>query len=54
MEILIPYWFKVKLGVGSKFADEAALLKHLNGTKEGQKILKGIAFRTPSQALKFY
>jgi hypothetical protein len=50
MEILIPNWFKVKLGVGSKFADEAALLKHLNGTKEGQRILKGIAFRIPTQA----
>jgi len=50
MEIFIPSWFKVKLGVGTKFADETALLKYLNGTKEGQKILKGIAFRTPSQA----
>ena len=48
MEILLPHWFKVKLGVGSKYKDEEALIKYLN--KEGQKILTGIAFRIPTQA----
>lgn len=41
-EIMIPRWFKSKL-------NDAELLKFLNETEEGQKILSGVAFRIPTQ-----
>ena len=41
-EIMVGRWFK------SNMSDEE-LLKYFNDTEEGQKILKGIAFRIPTQ-----
>jgi len=49
MEVLLPNWFKVKMG--TKFKDEKALLDYLNKTEEGKKILSGIGFRIPTQAV---
>lgn len=49
-EILLPHWFKEKLGKNSKFKDEKVLLAYLN-TEEGRKILSGIGFRIPTQSL---
>lgn len=45
-EVMLPHWFKNKFG---KMTDEQ-ILKYLN-TTEGQKILTGIGFRIPTQAL---
>jgi alkylated DNA repair dioxygenase AlkB len=45
-QILLPHWFKNKFG---NMTDEQ-ILKYLN-TPEGQKILTGIGFRIPTQAL---
>jgi len=42
MQIMAGRWFKSKM-------NDADLLKHLNTTKEGQALLKGVAFRTPTQ-----
>lgn len=50
-EILLPHWFKEKLGKNSKFKDEKVLLAYLNNTNEGRKILSGIGFRIPTQSL---
>lgn len=41
-EVMVGRWFK------SDMSDEA-LLKYLNDTPEGQKLLKGVAFRIPTQ-----
>ena len=43
MEIMVGRWFD------SPLSDED-LLNYLNNTDEGQKILKGVAFRIPTQA----
>lgn len=48
-EIMLPHWFKDKLD-RNKYPDDKAILKYLNNTKEGQKILSGIGFRIPTQA----
>lgn len=48
-EILIPHWFKGKLGKHKDKTDEE-LIQYLN-TPEGRLILSGIGFRIPSQAL---
>jgi hypothetical protein len=45
-QILLPHWFKNKFG---NMTDEQ-ILKYLN-TPEGKKILTGIGFRIPTQAL---
>jgi len=42
-EIMVGRWFK------SPLSDEA-LLKYLNTTKEGQKVLMGMGYRVPTQA----
>ena len=49
-EILLPHWFKGKLGKHSKKSDEE-LIKFLNTTPEGKKLLSGIGFRIPTQSL---
>jgi len=41
-EIIVGRWFKSDM-------TDADLLKYLNDTKEGQKILEGVAFRIPTQ-----
>lgn len=48
MEIMIPQWFKSKFR--NRFKDDKQLLKYLN-TPEGRKILTGIGFRIPTQAM---
>ena len=45
-EVMLPHWFKDKFG---KMTDEQ-ILTYLN-TPEGKKILTGIGFRIPTQAL---
>lgn len=45
-EVLLPHWFKNKFG---NMTDDQ-ILKYLN-TTEGKKILTGIGFRIPTQAL---
>ena len=51
-EILLPAWFKKQLTKG-KFKDytDDQLVNYLNKTTDGKAILKGIAFRIPTQAL---
>jgi len=49
-EILLPFWVKEKLLSSSKFKTEEELLAYLNST-DGGKILNGIGFRIPTQAL---
>ena len=49
-EILLPHWFKSKLGKHAKKSDKE-LLDFLNNTKEGRELLTGIGFRIPTQAL---
>ena len=41
-EVMVARWFKSKLS-------DKELLKYLNDTAEGQKILSGVAFRIPTQ-----
>jgi hypothetical protein len=50
-EILLPHWFKIKLGKSGKFKTEKDLITYLNGSPEGKSILKGIGFRIPTQSL---
>lgn len=50
-EVMLPYWFGKKLmEAGSKKTKEE-VLKYLNNTEEGQKLLRGIGFRIPTQGL---
>jgi len=49
-EILLPHWFKSKLGKHAGKSDEE-LIKFLNSTKEGKELLSGIGFRIPTQSL---
>ena len=48
-EIYLPHWFKDKFK--GKFSSDKELLKYLNNTEEGKKILSGIGFRIPTQSL---
>ena len=49
-EIMLPHWFKSKLGKHASKTDEE-LIKFLNTTKEGKELLSGIGFRIPTQSL---
>ena len=50
-EVMLPYWFGKKLmEAGSKKTKEE-VLKYLNNTEEGKKLLSGIGFRIPTQGL---
>lgn len=51
-EIMLPNWFAKDLRKGKfkNYTDEQ-LIAYLNGTADGKKILSGIAFRIPTQAL---
>jgi hypothetical protein len=42
MEIMVGRWFESEMS-------DAELLDYFNNTEEGQKILRGVAFRTPTQ-----
>ena len=48
-EVMLPHWFKSKLGKHAKKSDKE-LLDFLNNTKEGRELLSGIGFRIPTQA----
>lgn len=50
-EILLPHWFKIKLGKSGKFKTEKELITYLNSSEEGKSILRGIGFRIPTQSL---
>ena len=51
-EVMLPAWFKNKLAKGKlKNYTDDQLIEYLNDTEEGRKILTGIAFRIPTQAL---
>ena len=49
-EVLIPHWFKGKLGQHANKTDEE-LIEYLNNTPDGKALLQGIGFRIPTQAL---
>ena len=51
-EIMLPSWFKNQLKIG-KFKDytDEQLIDYLNKTPDGKKILSGIGFRIPTDAL---
>lgn len=48
-EVLLPNWMRSKFSK-RKFKDDEAILKYLD-SEEGRKILSGIGFRIPTQAL---
>jgi hypothetical protein len=50
-EVMLPHWFGEKLMKAGKFKSDEELLNYLNTTKEGKKILTGIGFRIPTQAM---
>jgi hypothetical protein len=50
-EILVPHWFKATLGKAQKNMTDEELLNYLNNSVDGKKLLQGIAFRIPTQAL---
>lgn len=49
-EILLPAWFKDQFDK-KNFPTDQDILNYLNDSEEGKKILRGIAFRIPTQAL---
>lgn len=48
-EIMLPYWFGKKLREQGSGRSKEEVIKYLNTTEEGQKLLRGIAFRIPTQ-----
>jgi len=50
-EVMLPCWFKNKLKDAKKFKTDQEIINYLNLTKEGQKILSGVGFRIPTQAM---
>jgi len=48
-EVLLPHWFKNKFSK-KKFPTDESIMNYLN-SQEGRKILTGIGFRIPTQAL---
>ena len=49
---ILPNWFKNKLKKGKlKNASDEDIINYLNNSKEGQRILSGMAFRIPTHAL---
>jgi len=50
-EVMLPSWFGEKLMKSGKFKTDEDLLNYLNNTPEGKKILTGIGFRIPTDAL---
>jgi len=49
-EVMLPAWFKNKLSKG-KYKTDEDILNFLNNTPDGKRILTGIGFRIPTQAL---
>lgn len=50
-EIMLPYWFGKALMEAGSGKTKEEVLKHLNSTEEGKKLLMGIGFRIPTQGL---
>lgn len=50
-EVMLPYWFGKKLQEQGSGRTKEEVIKYLNTTKEGQKLLRGIGFRIPTQGL---
>jgi hypothetical protein len=50
-EIMLPYWFGKKLMEAGSGRTKEEILEYLNSTEEGQKLLRGIGFRIPTQGL---
>lgn len=50
MEVMLPNWFKSKIDT-RKYPNDGAILNYLNNSEEGRKILSGIGFRIPTQAM---
>ncbi len=50
-EMMLPHWFKGKLGRAQQNMTDEELLNYINNSVEGRKILQGIGFRIPTQAL---
>jgi hypothetical protein len=50
-EVMLPCWFKKELRGNKKFKSDEDIIRYLNNTKEGRKILSGIGFRIPTQAM---
>lgn len=48
-EIMLPYWFGKKLREQGSGRTKEEVIKYLNTTAEGQKLLRGIGFRIPTQ-----
>lgn len=53
MQVMLPMWFRDQLKAHARWenATDAEILKYLNSTKAGQKVLQGIGFRIPTQEL---
>lgn len=49
-EVMLPAWFKGQFNK-KKFPTDESILNYLNTSEEGKKILRGIAFRIPTQAI---
>lgn len=50
-EVMLPYWFGKKLIEAGSGRTKEEIIKYLNTTKEGQRLLRGIGFRIPTQGL---
>ncbi len=50
-EVMLPYWFGKKLTEMGSGKTKEEVIKHLNTTQEGQKLLRGIGFRIPTQGM---
>lgn len=50
-QVLLPHWFADKIKATGRFANDEEIMQHLNSTKEGKDILRGIGFRIPTQEM---
>lgn len=50
-EVMLPYWFGKSLIQAGSGRTKEEVIKYLNETEEGQKLLRGIGFRIPTQGL---
>jgi len=50
-EIMLPYWFGKKIMEAGSGKTKEEVIKYLNSTEEGKKLLSGIGFRIPTQGL---
>lgn len=50
-EVMLPYWFGKQLEAYGSNKSKEEVIKYLNETEEGRKLLTGIGFRIPTQGL---